>query len=83
MRRPSPFGSEFNLLKEVRNPYSGEPVRWGSEAPGDVQVRSKGDTFILRVAWKREAPPQPVLYHHLSAPPLLVVYGEPSVGWYL
>ena len=75
--------SDFNLLKDVTNPYTGQPVQWGSDTPGDVALTTEGERLLLRVKWDREPPPQPVVYYHLERPNVLYVFAEPEVGWYL
>ena len=74
--------SDFNLLRDVKNPYTGEPVRWGSDAPGDVWVKVVDDRVLVRVKWARRPPKKAVLYSPEKQMGFWV-YAEPRLGWYL
>ncbi len=74
--------SDFNLLKEVPNPYTGRPVRWGSRAPGDVDLTAEGERLALTVRWARRPTAGPERYDYLGKPALLRVFADPR-GWFL
>ena len=71
--------SDFNLLEDVPNPYTGAPIRWGSTAPGDLEAFVDGKYLVIRVFWDWP-PPTKRARRRVER---VTVHGSPERGWYL